>query len=118
MISLGIFAKTFSRPTLEQALDAVVSHGINSVQFNFSSAGLPTLPPSLDAAFVNSVGEALRSRGLTVAAVSGTFNMIDPDEERRWENMRRFAVLAEACQNLGTSKISICTGTRDTEDMW
>ncbi len=45
---LGIFAKTFPRPTLEETLDAVVGHGLTHVQFNMSCVGLPTLPDRLD----------------------------------------------------------------------
>ena len=40
---LGIFAKTFPRPTLEETLDAVADHGLTHVQFNMSCIGLPTL---------------------------------------------------------------------------
>ena len=43
---LGIFAKTFPRPTLEETLDAVVGHGLTHVQFNMSCVGLPTLARS------------------------------------------------------------------------
>ena len=43
-MQLGIFAKTFTRPTFEESLDAVVEHGLKQVQFNLSTAGLPTLP--------------------------------------------------------------------------
>ena len=45
---LGIFAKTFPRPTLEETLDAVADHGLTHVQFNMSCMGLPTLPDELD----------------------------------------------------------------------
>jgi hypothetical protein len=34
-MQIGIFAKTFVRPTLAATLDAVVEHGIGCVQFNF-----------------------------------------------------------------------------------
>lgn len=40
---LGIFAKTFSRPSLEETLDAVRAHGLGCVQFNMTCAGLPAL---------------------------------------------------------------------------
>ena len=55
---------------------------------------------------------------MTIAAVSGTFNMIDPDPETRADGLRRLAVLAGACERLGTRTITLCTGTRDPEDMW
>ena len=38
-MQLGIFAKTFPRPTLEETLDAVASHGLTHVQFNMSCVG-------------------------------------------------------------------------------
>jgi hypothetical protein len=53
-----------------------------------------------------------------VAAVSGTFNMIDPVRERRDAGMRRLDQLAGACALLGTGIITLCTGTRDPDDMW
>ena len=77
---LGIFAKTFVRPTLEETLDAVVDHGLTHVQFNMSCVGLPTLPDRLDEDLCVWIAQSLRERGLTMAAISGTFNLCDPDE--------------------------------------
>src|SRR5215213_7605816 len=34
------------------------------------------------------------------------------------DRLRRLGVLAGACGQLGTSVITLCTGTRDPEDMW
>ena len=51
-MQLGIFAKTFPRPTLERTLDAVVAHGLTHMQFNMSCVGLPTLPDKLDEGLV------------------------------------------------------------------
>ena len=83
MIRLGIFAKTFVRPSLEATLDAVASHGLSCVQFNMACVGLPTLPEAIEPALAAEVADAFRARGLEMAAVSGTFNMIDPDRARR-----------------------------------
>ena len=44
--------------------------------------------------------------------------MSHPDAEHRRAGLRRLGVLAAACRRLGTSKIHICTGTRDRENMW
>ncbi len=81
-MELGIFAKTFRRPTLEESLDAVAGHGLNAIQFNFSVAGLPTLPDRIDERLCAGISTACRERGLTLAALSGTFNMIGADESR------------------------------------
>ncbi len=39
-MQIGIFAKTFVRPTLEATLDAVVAHDLHCLQFNMACAGL------------------------------------------------------------------------------
>ena len=44
---LGIFARTFSRTTVEGVFDAVIEHQLDCVQFNMACAGLPTLPDDI-----------------------------------------------------------------------
>jgi len=117
-MQLGIFAKTFVRPTLEAVLDAVVSHGLRCVQFNFACAGLPSLPETIETSVTERVRKELAARSITVAAASGTFNMIHPDPHARREGLRRLPVLAQACKQIGIPVITICTGTRDPENMW
>ncbi|HEV3446722.1 MAG TPA: sugar phosphate isomerase/epimerase [Gemmataceae bacterium] len=115
---LGIFAKTFVRPSLEEVLDAVKAHGLDCVQFNMACAGLPSLPQEIPASVCRHIARCLAERGMSMAAVSGTFNMIHPDLEQRREGMRRLSVLAAACASMGTRVITLCTGTRDPDDMW
>jgi sugar phosphate isomerase/epimerase len=55
---------------------------------------------------------------MTMAAISGTFNLCDPDEARLQDNLNRLEVLAAACRWLDTRIITLCTGTRDRDDMW
>ena len=115
---LGIFAKTFARPSPEGVFDALVGHGLRETQFNMSVAGLPSMPEEVDPALADRVREAAAERNISLAAVSGTFNMIHPNLEVRRDGLRRLGVLAGACERLGTSTVTLCTGTRDSEDMW
>lgn len=115
---VGIFAKTFKRATLEETLNAVQEHGIRSIQFNMSCAGLPSLPESIDEKLADRVCELLCARGIVMAAVSGTFNMIHPDHRVRGRGLKRLRELARSCKRLGTSIVTLSTGTRDPEDMW
>jgi len=115
---LGIFAKTFSCPTVEDVFDAVKEHGLNCVQFNMSCAGLPSLPDYIAPSLITRIREASMSRGIEIAAVSGTYNMIHPDPQVRQAGPHRLQILAAACHEMGTSVITLCTGTRDPEDMW
>jgi sugar phosphate isomerase/epimerase/pimeloyl-ACP methyl ester carboxylesterase len=115
---LGILAKTFARPTWAETLDAVVACGLDCVQFNFASLGLPTLPDKIDPEVVSVAAGELKRRNIAVAAVSGTFNMIDPDPAQRREGLRRLDGVAASCAALGASMVTLCTGTRDPDDMW
>jgi sugar phosphate isomerase/epimerase len=118
VIRLGIFAKTFSRPRLEGVFDAVKEHQLDAVQFNMACAGLPTLPDDIAPALAIRIHEAATSRGIEIAAVSGTYNMIHPDLKQRQAGLRRLRTLASACRGMGTSVITLCTGSRDPENMW
>lgn len=115
---LGIFAKTYSRPTLDATLDAVAADGLREVQFNFACCGLPTLPDAIDESLLAGIQHSLNTRGISVAAVSGTFNLIHPDPAPRADGLRRLPVLAAAARALGAPMITLCTGSRDPEDMW
>ena len=117
-MQIGIFAKTFVRSSLEGTLNAVKASSLDSVQFNMACAGLPAMPDEITPQSAERIKKAHASRGITIAAVSGTFNMIHPDPDKRVDGMRRLAVLAAACRHLGTQVITLCTGTKDPENMW
>jgi sugar phosphate isomerase/epimerase len=117
-MQLGIFAKTFSRPTVEEVFAAVAKHHLRCVQFNLACAGLPSLPERIEPELAGRIRKAAAEHRIDIAAVSGTFNMIHPDPKQRREGLRKLGVVAGACQHLGTRTVTLCTGTRDPEDMW
>ncbi len=115
---LGIMARTIPRSSLEETLNAIADLGIRQVQFNFSCAGMPTLPDRIDEDLCVWIARAFRERGLTMTAVSGTFNLCDPDASRLATNLRRLGLLAAACRWLDTRIVTLCTGTLDPDNMW
>ena len=117
-MQLGIYAKTFDRPTLEGVLDAVVSHGLHCIQFNFACAGLPSMPERIEPNLLDQIRHQTDARKIKMAAMSGTFNMIHPDPKQRRQGLQRLPVLAAACRQMGVPIITLCTGTRDPHDMW
>lgn len=115
---IGIFAKTFVRDTVEAVLDAVAAHEIRSIQFNMACAGLESMPRAIPADTASRVRSACAARGIEMAAVSGTFNVIHPDPARRADGFARLDALAAACVALGTRIVTLSTGTRDPDNMW
>ncbi len=117
-MQIGIMSRTFARATLEEELDAVANHGISCMQFGLSSAGVTELPTHIDLDLCHKIREEMSSRNITMTALSGTYNMIHPDLQQRADGLRNLRVLASACDKLGTSVITLCTGTRDPNSMW
>lgn len=115
---IGIFAKTFGRPDLAQTFDAVRANGLDCIQFNWSCAGLPTLPEVIDPEMVRNVVGLLAERGITMAAISGTGNLIHPDPAHRAQCVARLRTMIGSCGALGTRLVTLCTGSRDAADMW
>lgn len=117
-VDLGIFSRTFARPSLGAVLDAVAAHGFDLVHFNFRSAGMAVLPTGLTEDRCLWVRAEAQARGLRLAGVSATFNAIHPDRARRERETTLCCELIALAPALGTSFVSLSTGTRDSEDMW
>jgi sugar phosphate isomerase/epimerase len=117
-IQIGILLGTFGSGTLEARLDAVRACGLDCVQVSLDCAGLSDMPDEIPPEVSGRIRREAAARGITIASVQGTFNMSHPDIEYRRTGLRRLRVLAEACPQLGTSKIHLCTGTRDRGGMW
>jgi sugar phosphate isomerase/epimerase len=67
---------------------------------------------------VEAINAGFSERQLTLAALSGTYNMIDPDPQARVlgaEGLDRVIALAP---RLGTDVVTLCTGSRDPRNMW
>ena len=117
-MQLGVFSKTFERDTSADVFETVRSHGLTCVQLNWETVGQLDMPEELEKDLCHRVRAELAHSGVSMAAVSGTFNMIHPDVVERRLGMDRLRRLAAACGDLGTGVITLCTGTRDTHSMW
>jgi sugar phosphate isomerase/epimerase len=117
-MEIGIFPGHFIRSTLAETLDAVRQHGIRYAQFNLKGGVGSDLPPELTEEEAVRIAGEFAAHGIEMSAVSGTYNMIHPDEGERKEGLRRLEIMAGACGALKTSVISLCTGTRNPDSMW
>ncbi|MGX5848670.1 sugar phosphate isomerase/epimerase family protein [Mesorhizobium sp. PL10] len=117
-MQLGIFAKTFAATGALPVLRAVAGAGYATAQFNMACLGLPSMPDSIEPDAARSVAMASGETGVSIAAVSGTYNMIHPDPMVREFGLARLEVLAASCADMGTRLITLCTGTRDAQDQW
>jgi sugar phosphate isomerase/epimerase len=117
-MQLGIFAKTFAAQGALPVLSAVRDAGYETAQFNLACVGLPSMPDEISASLICEIAKASKSTGVSIAAISGTYNMAHPDPTLRADGLRRLGVIIANAKAMGTNLITLCTGTRDINDQW
>ncbi|RWC86897.1 MAG: sugar phosphate isomerase/epimerase [Mesorhizobium sp.] len=115
---LGIFAKTFPGTDPAAVLAAVKKAGYETTQFNLACAGLPSMPDAVPADAVAAIRVAARSSAVSLAALSGTYNMAHPDRTVRDEGLRRLGVVIDTAAALAIPLVTLCTGSRNAADQW
>ena len=115
-MQVGIFAKTFTGTSPQVVVAAARAAGFDAVQYNMACSGLPTMPDAIDPSTVAAVAQAAKT--LPLCAVSGTYNMIDPNPEARAQGVSRLRVLAAHARAMGTDMVTLCTGTNHPTDQW
>lgn len=117
-MEIGIFSRTYEHMPLEAVFREMDRQGIHHTQFNLSSAGLPTLPESVNEEALLAIPALAKKYGITLDALSGTFNMIDPDEDARSRGCRQFETQCRIARLLEIPIVTLCTGSKHPKDKW
>ncbi|PRY44989.1 sugar phosphate isomerase/epimerase family protein [Umezawaea tangerina] len=115
---LGIFARTFRRETPAEVAAAVAGAGYALAHWNFAAVGLSTLAADVEDVRFPEVRAAFDAEGLAIPSVSATFNAIHPDTDLRERQTRQAVRLIGLVGELGADVVTLCTGTRDPDNMW
>ena len=117
VLELGIFAKTFRRPSVDDVFDAIAGCGLSCTQWNWGCVpGFSSLPESVPAEITRSVYRAAARSRVSICAISATFNLIEPAAFKM--GLARLPELAKAANAIGCNLLTLCTGTRYSTDMW
>ena len=117
-MELGIFSRTYQLSGIDRIFAQIKQDGFQAIQFNFSSAGLPSLPKDWPESIVKGVMASASQSGLTICALSGTYNMAHPDVARRRADRIGFTNVVRAAQFMQVPLVTLCTGSRNATDMW
>jgi sugar phosphate isomerase/epimerase len=117
-MELGVFSRTYQLPGIDRIFAQAAQDGFQAIQFNFSSAGLASLPKEWPEAIARGVMASAKRSGLSICALSGTYNMAHPDVARRHADRIGFANVVRSAQLMQAPLVTLCTGTRNATDMW
>jgi len=117
-MQLGIFAKTFPGSDPQQVLAAVRDSGFATAQFNLACAGLPSMPDAVQPETIAAIRQASISTGVSLCALSGTYNMAHPDKLVRDTGRSQLRTVIETAAALDIPLVTLCTGTRNACDQW
>lgn len=114
----AIFARTYPFTTASSVFEAISNDGYAGVQFNLSCIGLEPVPQSVPEGAAEEVAAKAKARNVVISALSGTYNMAHPDEAIRLAYRPRFANVISAAKRMGAPMVSLCTGSRNPDNMW
>jgi sugar phosphate isomerase/epimerase len=115
---LGIFARTFSRETPEAVGAQVQQAGFSLAHWNFAAIGRPTLADGVEDEAFERVRASFDAAGVAIPSVSVTYNVVHPDKELRERQTAAAVELIGRIPSLGAGVATLCSGTRDPENMW
>jgi sugar phosphate isomerase/epimerase len=129
MARMGVMTTEFDTPTFEDAANQIAQHKISCVQLQLGSVirdvpttdallrGLDVLGDKINEELAVHSHDVLAARGIDVAAVDGTYNMIHPDPVRRARNLEHLISLIDLAPMFETDIVTLCTGSR-ADIMW
>ncbi|MBB3660258.1 sugar phosphate isomerase/epimerase [Rhizobium sp. BK650] len=117
-MQLGIFAKTFPGTDPRQVLSAVRDCGFATTQFNLACVGLPSMPDAVAPETITAIRTASEETGVSLVALSGTYNMAHPDRSVRERGLKQLGVVIETAAALQIPLVTLCTGSRHAQDQW
>ena len=115
---LGIFARTFPRETPEAVAAEVQQAGFAMAHWNFAALGKPTLAEGVDDDTFARVRAGFDAVDVAIPSVSVTYNVVHPDKELRERQTAAAVDLIGRIPSLGAGVATLCSGTRDPENMW
>jgi len=118
MATLGLLSPEFPASSLSENLQAMSATGATSVQFDLVCAVGTTFPAELTDEEIAAIRDGFASHRLELSALSGTYNMIDPNPLKRQAGSKDLDRLISVAPRLGTKVVTLCTGSRDPQSMW
>ncbi|NLP47774.1 MAG: sugar phosphate isomerase/epimerase [Clostridiales bacterium] len=88
------------------------------LETNFIPDGKIEIPMDVSPTILDEIGEKSEKYSVKIKVINGTFNMSHPDKSVRLEGIKRMENLIKISHELGCKIVSLCSGTRNSENLW
>jgi sugar phosphate isomerase/epimerase len=117
-MQIGIFAKTFAGTTPDAVFAAMRQASYTHCQYNMACSGIASLPMEISDVIADDLSGACARHGVTIDALSATYNMVHPDEDERLRGGTQLEALAKFAAATKIPLLTLCTGSRNPQDPW
>lgn len=129
MARIGVMTTEFDGTSLTDVAARAAEHNLSCVQLQLGSAvrdvatsaallgGLDVLGEHLTEDLAERCSATFEAKGIEIAAVDGTYNMVHPDPNRRARNLEYLRTLIGLASTFGTDIVTLCSGSR-ADVMW
>lgn len=115
---IGAFARIWQGTDLASLPGTMREAGVTACQWNFRTLGRPAIDPTVTPEDCAAIREAMHSGGVGIWGLSCTYNIADPDPGQREDMTVQALKQITYAPQLGAEVVTLCTGTRDPENMW
>ena len=115
---LGINAGVYSQLPLADAAARIKADGFRSVLMNYRFADVQFDPLKPDWEAARKIVDTLQKHEITIGAIYGYYNVIDPVPQRRAQGEARMEFFLTHWKRLGCPIVSTETGTFNAESQW
>lgn len=116
--AIGAFSRIWAGLELPQLPAVMHAAGITTTQWNFRTLGRPPIDPTVTHDDCAAIRETLRAGLVGVWGLSCTYNIADPDPAKREDLTAQALKQITYAPQLGAAVVTLCSGTRDPENMW
>lgn len=115
---IGAFARIWQGTDLASLPGRMRASGVTTCQWNFRTLGRPPIDPTVTPEDCAAIRKTLHAGGVGIWGLSATYNIADPDRGQREHMTAKALKQITYAPQLGAEVVTLCSGTRDPENMW
>lgn len=116
--TIGAFARIWQGEALDSLPGKMLDADVVTCQWNFRTLGRPAIDPSVSPAECAAIRQTFARGRVGIWGLSCTYNIADPNPQRREDMTVKALRQIRIAPHLGAQVVTLCTGTKDPDDMW